>query len=467
MKKSLTIIMAALVIASLSTNLFAQPPANHSQVIGALDWEERGGIAEVVAGPWKKCGEVIAPDQPFEYEDNHLINPFPIKAPCEEGAPWFYRIFSTKERYTNLAMMEGQEKYLLSRDGSGEFTLEGLTEDLMPAGPEVFKLGANHYRMYFWAHSKEGETYKLRLMVAESSDLHHWEMANNCKSLLCHPADSDWGDGLSPSRICNDATTIYHRPDGTWEIFSSAVTNIKDQKSRYADKKLCPGYVRIVMRWTSPDGLNFSSPEVVLTPDSQDSPATQCYYLSMVDLEPYTVGFFGNFNIQTQRVLMEPVWSRDHRHWSRPMRNQALFEEDYVLATSITDIVAEPDGNLTLYYTGENFDHNGIVVDGGKMEAKLYKAQVPRRKFFGRKLESGVALVSPIIRYTGKTPKIYVSEDTELTCEWQELFATTTQSVKVQRNGDIAEIMLSEIINPTATGRLHITGNGIVYDAEY
>jgi len=446
--------------------VFGRDMSSTRRIIGALDWEDRDGVAKVVMGPWEKCGPVIEPTHPFEYEDNRIINPFPIKAPCEEGAPWFYWVCSTLGGEQNLAMMDKNGKYLLSRDGKGEFTLEGLADDLIPAGPEVFKISPQHYRMYFWAYSTSGPR-KSRMMVAESSDLYHWTVANDSKPVLCHLSDSTWGDGLSASRVCNDATTIYRHPDGNWEIFSAAVTLIKDEKSPYADRKLCHGLVRIVMRWTSPDGLHFSEPEIVLTPDAQDSPATQCYYLSMVDLEPYTVGFFGNFNIQTQRVLMEPVWSRDHRHWSRPMRNQALFEEDHVTATSITDIVLEADGNVTLYYEGENFDHNGNVIGEGKPLAKMYKAQVSRRKFYGRQLTPGTTLVSPVIRYTGKQPQVYISEGTEISCEWQDLFSTTTREVNVKVKGDIAEIGLSEVIKATSTGYLYIKGSGIVYDAEY
>lgn len=438
---------------------------SNTQIIGALDWEERGGIAAVVDGPWRKCGVVIEQDQPYELEDGRLINPFPVKKPCEEGAPWFYWIFSTKDNYYNLVMKDNKGKHLLSRNGIGDFTLDGLPEDMMAAAPEVFKLGPQQYRMYFWTRSNS-EASKIRVMVAESSDLHHWKVANGGKPILSHHGDSTWGDGLPASRICNDATTIYHNSDGSWEFFSAAVTSIRDPQSPYSNKELCPGFVRIVMRWTSPDGIHLSEPEVVLTPDAQDSPATQCYYLSILDLEPYTVGIFGNFNIQNQRLLMEPVWSRDHRHWSRATR-RALFEKDYVTASSITDIVLEADGTVSLYYTVSNTDHEGRIKAGTVAESKLCKAQVPRRKFFGRQLKEGVTLVSPVLRYTGKNPKIYVSEDAELTSKWQDLFSTTSQVVPVQLNGDVAEIRLSEVIKPTFTGYLRISGRGIVYDAEY
>lgn len=435
------------------------------QIIGALDWEERGGSAEVVAGPWKKCGDVIIPDQPFECENTYTIDPEFVKLPCEEGAPWFYSVTTTagKGKY-NLILMDDNGKHLLSRDGEGDFTLEGLSEDLDPVQPQVFKLGDKHYRMYFWVL---GSGPRIRMMVAESADLHHWRLANRARPVLSHLGDSTWGDGLSPARVCNDATTIYHYPDGSWEIFSAAIIPINDAKSRYADKSVCPGVVRIIMRWTSPDGLEFSEPEVVLTPDDQDSPATQCYYLSKVDLEPYTVGFFGNYNTIDLRWRMEAVMSRDHRHWTRPVRCQGLFEEDYKGAVAITDFGLEADGNLTLYYGAVNFDHNYKTDNGDAPMAKICKAQVSRRKFFGRQLQQDVTLVSPIIRYTGRNPKIYVSEGTELTCEWQDLFSTVSKSVTVQIKGDVAEIRLSEIVRPTGTGHLHIKGSGIVYDAEY
>lgn len=451
-------------IAAMTIQALAAPAFTPIQIIGALDWEERDGVAEIVDGPWKKCGVVIAPDQPYECEEGRLINTFPVKAPCEEGAPWFYWIYSAKG-YKNMVMMDDNGKHLLSLDGSGDFTLEGLPEDMRPGAAEVFKLGAQHYRMYFWAYGM-GETIKVRFMVAESTDLHHWKLANDGKPVLCFHGDSTWGDGMSVSRICNDATTIYHHSDGSWEFFSAAVTMVKDPESPYADKELCPGFVRIVMRWTSPDGLTLSEPEIVLRPDAQDSPATQCYYLSVLDLEPYTVGIFGNFNTQNQRLLMEPVWSRDHRHWNRTTR-RALFEDDYVTAVAITDIVLEADGTVTLYYSASNTDHNGKIKEGDVAENKLYKAQVPRRKFFGRKLEDDVTLVSPAIRFTGKNPKIYVSEGTELTCEWQDMFSTTAQSVDVELNGDVAEVKLAGKIGLTSTGYLLVTGSGIVYDAEY
>jgi len=461
----MTRLVALCSIVAVAMQVLAEGAFPAKQIIGALDWEERGGVASIVDGPWQKCGVVIEPDQPFETEDNRLINTFPIKMPCEEGAPWFYGVFCTKGGYSNMVMMDKQEKHLLSRDGKGAFTLDGLPENLMPGFPLVFKLDQNHYRMYFWAYD-HGESLKIRFMVAESSDLHHWKMANDCKPLLCHYADSTWGDGLPSSRVCNDATTIYRHQDGSWEFLSAAVTMIKDPQSPYANKELCPGIMRIVMRWTSQDGLNLSEPEIVLTPDAQDSPATQCYYLSVLDLEPYTVGIFGNFNTQNQRLLMEPVWSRDHRHWSRTTR-RGIFENDYVTAVSISDIGLDADGMVSLYYSASNTDHNGKIVEGDVAENKLYKAQVPCRKFFGRRLSDGVSLVSPAIRYTGKNPKIYISEDAEIVCEWQDLFSTTSSPVPVKIQNGTAEVRLSEAIGLTSSGFLHVTGNGIIFDAEY
>jgi len=436
------------------------------QIVGALDWHECGGTAEVVTGPWKKCGDIITPDQPFEFEDSYTIDPEFIKLPCEEGAPWFYSVNTTSgEGKYNLVMMDENGKHPLSRDGSGAFTLDGLPADMYTVQPQVFKLSEGRYRMYFWSM---GPGPKIRMMVAESADLCHWKIANNGKPVLCHNADHTWGDGLPPSRVCNDATTIYRYPDGTWEIFSATVIRITDGNSRYGDENVCPGgRVRIIMRWTSLDGLVFSEPEVVLAPDEQDSPATQCYYLSRVDLEPYTVGFFGNYNAQELRWRMEAVMSRDHRHWSRPVRCQGLFENECKGAVAITDFGLEEDGSISLYYGSVNFDHDYKTDNGEAPVAKLCKAQVSRRKFFGRQLQQGVTLVSPIIRYTGRNPKIYVSEGTELTCEWQDLFTTTLKSVKIQLKGDVAEVKLSELMSPPETGYLHITGNGIVYDAEY
>ena len=472
MKKGF-VLSTALAVAALAmvtgTELSAGPAkVSDSIVIGAMDWKVRGGSAPVVQGPWKKCGIVIKPDQPFEYENDHVLNFFPVKVPCEPGAPWFYFVFSRKDKTaTNLVMMDRKGKHLLSRDGKGVFTMTGLPSDMVPGFPEVFKLGSNHYRMYFWAYGIGNDT-KIRFMTAESKDLYRWHVMNNAKPLFCHHADYNWGDGLPPSRICNDATTVYRRPDGSWELYSAAITSITDPKSRYADKSVCPGFMRIVMRWTSPDGLQFSNPEIIQMPDSKDSPATQFYYLTAHDVEPYAVGILGNFNIRSQRLLLEPVWSRDRRHWVRPLRNNMLFEKDYINVAAITDMVSEPDGNVSLYYSASNTDHDGKILDGAKREEnKLYKAQVHRRRFFGRRLQQGVTLVSPEIRFTGRNPRIYVSDGASLKAEWQDSFSTSRKSVKVEVKNGVAEVKLAGAVQTTATGSLFVSGIGIVYDAEY
>ena len=466
MKTSLTIIMAALVITSLSSNLFAEASATPNQIVGAMDWQEFEGTAPAVPGPWQKCGVVIAPTEPYETAEDAIINLFPLTLPCEEGAPWFYTV-SNSRGYGNLVMMEADgTKHLCIHDGSeGHFTLEGLLDGTRPEHPYVFKLGPNHYRMYFWLYGNPDGKTIIRMIAAESTDLHHWKVINDGKAILGHHFDSTWGD-LPARQVSNDAATIYRLPDGTWEFYSAAVTFILDDKSPYANKELCPGFVRFIMRWTSPDGIHLSKPEVVMFPDAKDEVATQFYYLTRLDLEPYTVGFFGDFNIQTQRVRIEPIWSYDHKHWNRPLR-YPLWPEDYVSAATINDIVLEPDGNVSLYYNANNMDHNGKVVGEKKDPNKLYKAQVPARKFFGRQLQPGTVLASPAIRFTGMNPRLYVSEGAEITCEWQDMFSVTTKKVNVKIEGDIAEICLADVIGATATGFLRIKGSGIVYDAEY
>lgn len=87
------------------------------------------------------------------------------------------------------------------------------------------------------------------------------------------------GEPPAPARLVfNDATNVYRLPDGTFEMYSVGLIKVAKDDPRYIAHDNAAGSLRVIDRYTSTDGLDWTDRRRVLVPDAQD-PIDQQFYL--------------------------------------------------------------------------------------------------------------------------------------------------------------------------------------------
>ncbi len=440
------------------------------QTIPAINWATLAGKSEIVFGKWEKQGVVIKNDQSWEKDRNLSIFPSTI-LDCGSVRRFYYSLNSCKDDGYTLALAEQDKKTgeikksPLVSNGKGYFSLSGISEELMPIQANVFQLEQNYWRMYFWAHF-HGSPRTVKMMVAHSEDGLQWQIANAGEPILRHPSDAECAAARWPYHLrCNDATAIYQNSDNSWEIFSAALVTLDPRNKRFSDKGTWCGFIRIIQRWTSPDGLNWSEPEIVAAPDADDPADLQFYYLLKTQLDWGSLGLLGRFYVQTQRLTIEPVSSTDNRFWRRPLRKNCLPQDEAFESVSVipAHTLLQEGNYLRLYYNGSNFDHNFKTPDGARPQQVIASATIHRNRTWGLNLRDDVIL-SPRLRLT-QNELILHADIESLQIQWVDIFTaeSLTDMQAITNSAATISIAVPEKIRGNAA-RLKITGKGVIYD---
>jgi len=123
---------------------------------------------------------------------------------------------------------------------------------------------------------------------------------------------------------------------------------------------------RRIARITSEDGLAWSEPETVLTPDELDTPEMYGMPVSLHD--GLYLGRLQIFSGDQETIHLELAWSRDGRHWHRhperpvwlPLGKPGAFDSHMVAASPAPIRVGD---ELWQYYGGWNGPHSESARD--------------------------------------------------------------------------------------------------------
>jgi len=350
---------------------------------------------------WRKRGVILEPTEPWE--GNRVQNFTSPAEPLADGAWRVWYSASSKSSGFGLAYAEGVPgqpmKKVPAHCSPGDppdalYSIGNLPEKWRPTQGIHIRLCNGSHRLYFWAHGPK----ILRYLAADSDDGRRYRVVNPLRPVLYHPHDraaqgvptpdgvtlkKEWSkdrpseEPLAPGRlVSNDATTVYQLPDGTFELYSVALVPVDKTDPAYMSHDNIPGFLRVVDRYTSEDGLHFETRQRVIQRDATDPVDQQFYYLSVTPTSKGRVGMLGHYRCQAQTMDIEWCYSRDGVKWERPQR-EAWLPRGVPPSPDCYGIYAnhqlvEHAGQWHLFYTGVNSAHNGKHSYGPPREVIMY-----------------------------------------------------------------------------------------------
>lgn len=325
------------------------------------------------------------------------VQNFTCPAEPLEGGRWrlWYSLTDPKSRY-NVAVATGVPGEPMERRiatlSAGEpqdadFSIGNLPEGWNPVQPVHLELPGGRHRLYFWAHGPGVGRY----LAAESDDGRRYRVLDPHRPCLYHAFDravsgeaaieaglarharrstsTPSGEPSAPGGlISNDVADVYRLPDGKYEMYSVGLLDVPKDDPRYIAHDNAPGLIRVIDRRTSDDGLNWSAPRRVLTPDEHDPIDQQFYYLSVTHTDKGRIGMLGHYRVEAQTMDLEWCFSEDGIVWERPLRSPwiprgAPGEPDSYGIYAPKSLV-QHEGRWWLFYTGVNSSHNGKQAHG-------------------------------------------------------------------------------------------------------
>ncbi len=352
---------------------------------------------------WKKTGIVIQPDYSLGHR---FIQNFNSPAEPLGNGNWKIWFCSNppKPYKANLSVAIGKpggnfvtHHAVLSPgepQADAELAIGGLPDGWQPVQPVHILLKNGTHRVYFWAHgggvvrylaadSNDGKRYKV--VNASTPCLYHFHdravefvgttpaglklkgRSDAAKQKYPRPANEPVAD---PEVICNDGTTVYQLEDGSFEMYVISLRSLEKGDPRWAANDNLAGYIRVMDRLISKDGLKWYGRQTVIAPDPEtDAIDQQFYYLNVTHTEKGRVGMLGHYRVKDQIMDVEWCFSRDGIHWERPDKNMDWIprgwpgEGDSLSIYPGTSIVKD-GGKWHLFYTGCNYAHNHKLKHG-------------------------------------------------------------------------------------------------------
>ncbi len=282
-------------------------------------------------------------------------------------------------------------------DAFQPLVFEGIPGGIFSAHPNIIRRGGG-YELFTWLH---GPGPVVRYVKGVSSDGIRFRILNFDRPCLYHPADqlvkdagADGlihrdssgeirlsGDGRSPERrrelVSNDATYVrFDGATGSYEMYSVLLIDSALYPERRVAYDNAPGWLRMIHRRTSPDGLEWSPPELVITPQPGDSTDLQFYGLTGCDLPEGRFGLLGHYPVAAQTMELEPCFSRDGRTWTRfgvwkNLRSSLSLQGDPVQIL-FPGPVRNVDGSLLITASAANCLHNQF----GKLPKEQYRTGI-------------------------------------------------------------------------------------------
>lgn len=288
---------------------------------------------------------------------------------------------------------------------------QGLAPEERLVQPQAVMLPGGRVRMYFWWHGHDRG--RARYVAADSDNGIDFEIVNLDDPCVFHPSDFNVGQqgfaaGLTAPvvqadfeaqrtvpwleakrRRSNDATFVYYNERlRLFEMYSVWLAPNDPQSQHYTPHDNAPQIIRVMHRRTSEDGLLWSDPELILIPDEHDPLDLQFYHLAVHELDDWRVGMLGHYRCWAQTMDLELCFSRDGRHWNRPLRGGFIprggIEAIDYYSIYPTSRMLESGEDWLMLYDGGNWKHNRELPQGVETRrTAIMAARLPKRRLAG------------------------------------------------------------------------------------
>lgn len=346
---------------------------------------------------------------------------------------------------------------------NGEYTnrlkLGGLPENSILTSPQVIRRANGDWYLWCWLHAND-EGY-FRFVCFKSADGLHWENQGIENPILLHPADRElgqnaWVAGLTmastedrfahlrklafneaKSLRTNDSCSVHYNEErDLFEYYGVWLLPVDPASCRVTPHDNAPMVLRTLQRRESRDGLHWTEPELILTPDENDPLHQQFYYLNVHKEPGWYIGFMGNYRCWEQTHDIELIFSRDGHHWERPLRGgffkRGTEGETDTMAAYAADTLIDLGGKWRLYYRGVNVPHNlmwkypnGSVTESGLVSHfETMAAEFTKGRFAGLRAEGNVTGTLIVRDFIHTAPEITVDADVRgaLKAELRDLY---------------------------------------------
>ncbi len=375
---------------------------------GAWGWTQASGFAADSSSriprpcaptAWQKQGVVLPADQGW-------IQSFTCSVEPLDRGRW--RLW-----YTQRVLPEGSRKIGIAEGRPGEpmkrtaavvspgepadapLAIGNLPEGWQPVQPVYLRLNNGRHRLYFWAHGPK----VVRYLAAESEDGRRYKVLDPGRPVLYHPADravdgkaaveaglsrrarqvatKPDSEPLAPALlVSNDATNVYQLADGSFEMYSVGLVEVEKGQPGYMAHDNTPGWLRVIDRYRSEDGLRFTERQRVIVADEQDPADMQFYYLAVNHTPQGRMGMLGHYRVQAQTMDLEWCFSADGQHWQRPVRQAWIprgqpGEPDSYMIYACHALVCH-EKRWHLFYTAANWAHNKKHSYGPPEQVVMY-----------------------------------------------------------------------------------------------
>lgn len=300
-------------------------------------------------GPVEKLDPILWTQEPWEYP---LMSTFcsTILRLDDGRYRMYYTTYDSGQKKMAIAVAESVDGLVWEKPRLGQVKINNCETNFIHfrnfskpqhfvAQPQVLRLPDGRWRMYFWHHDQGGYRYT----VAHSEDGLVWQTEDPPVYVLIDPWLSGQGGGpdgwdpasdssLSPEQVkdlwrlkgmrTNDASYIYYNVQvNRYEYYAQWF--VPAPPDRRVKEDNCAQYLRCIQRRLSRDGLIWSPPELILQPDENDPWDQQFYHLAIQWHEDWMIGSLGHYRVEQgqQTQDLELVFSRDGRHWHRPLRS--------------------------------------------------------------------------------------------------------------------------------------------------
>ncbi|MBM4085684.1 MAG: hypothetical protein FJ272_12920 [Planctomycetes bacterium] len=374
----------------------------------------------LVTGPVRKLGVALEADRA---SDLGAISSFASGIVRLDDGRWrmYYSCHRWKPRALGIAVAESTDGLHWTKPMLGQMRVEGADSNRMVieglydgadiVQPQVLRLPDGRWRMYIWLH---GQSQGLvRYIIAESADGLRWKTVGVDKPAIFHPADrevgqSGWAAGLTAASPndkfghlrtldwmtakrmrSNDATFAYYDDERRlFEMYSVWLLPNSPETRRHVPHDNAPQVLRVIQRRESEDGLTWSAPELLITPDAHDPLDIQFYYLSVHREPRWRIGFLGHYRVWEQTMDIELCFSRDGREWRRPLRGGWIPRDPIpqlgCMSAYATNNLIDAGREWLMLYTAGNTKHNHQLPPGvEKPWCGVMAAGIPKNRFAG------------------------------------------------------------------------------------